>query len=322
MIFQNPQFFLFFIFLAIIIVLRKGFFSKNDSKLLFSDFSNLQDFFGKRGQFKIIFLNSIFFLMISLIIIALARPTKTFSEEKIEVESIDILLVLDISSSMLAEDFQPNRIEAVKLSAKEFINNRKSDRIGLLVFGKETFIQCPLTIDYTVLNSLLDEITVIDPQFDGTAIGIALATGINRLRTSTSKSKVMILLSDGSNNAGSIDPIAAAKIANENDIKVYTIGAGTNQAVTRIPNRGLIKNEIDEETLKNIAKETGGEYFRATNKSSLNEIYNQIDSLEKTSVEIEYFSSQRELYIFFLIPAFLLLIVFEILNLIYFKRIE
>jgi Ca-activated chloride channel family protein len=322
MIFQNPQFFLFFIFLAIIIVLRKGFFSKNDSKLLFSDFSNLQDFFGKRGQFKIIFLNSIFFLMISLIIIALARPTKTFSEEKIEVQSIDILLVLDISSSMLAEDFQPNRIEAVKLSAKEFINNRKSDRIGLLVFGKETFIQCPLTIDYIVLNSLLDEITVIDPQFDGTAIGIALATGINRLRTSTSKSKVMILLSDGSNNAGSIDPIAAAKIANENDIKVYTIGAGTNQAVTRIPNRGLIKNEIDEETLKNIAKETGGEYFRATNKNSLNEIYNQIDSLEKTSVEIEYFSSRRELYIFFLIPAFLLLIVFEILNLIYFKRIE
>jgi Ca-activated chloride channel family protein len=322
MIFENPQFFLLFILLAIIIVSRKVFFSKNDSRLLFSDFTNLKVFFGKAGKIKILFIHFIFFLMISLIIIALARPTQPFTEEKIEVDSIDILLVLDISSSMLAEDFKPNRIEAVKLSAKEFINNRKTDRIGLLVFGKETFIQCPLTIDYNVLNSLLDEITVIDPEFDGTAIGIALASGINRLRSSISKSKVIILLSDGSNNAGSIDPIAAAKIAKENNIKVYTIGAGTNQAVTRIPGRGLIKNEIDEDTLKNIANETGGKYFRATNKNSLNEIYSQINNLEKTSVEIEYFSSQRELYIFFLIPAFLLLVLFEILNLIYFKRIK
>ena len=143
---------------------------------------------------------------------------------------------------MLAEDFQPNRLEAVKDAAQEFIANRNGDRIGLLVFGKETFIQCPLTIDYSVLNSLLNEVTVMEPKYDGTAIGVAIASGVNRLRNSDSESKVIILLSDGSNNAGSIDPISAAKIAKEYGIKVYTIGAGTNQSITQIPGRGLVRN--------------------------------------------------------------------------------
>ena len=155
-------------------------------------------------------------------------------------------LVLDTSSSMLAEDFKPNRLEAVKQAAKDFIDNRKGDRVGLLVFGKETFIQCPLTVDYGVLNNLLSEVTVVEPKYDGTAIGIAIANAVNRLRVNDSKSKVIILLSDGSNNAGAIDPIAAAKIAKEYNIRIYTIGAGTRQAVTQIPGGRYIRNEIDE----------------------------------------------------------------------------
>ena len=163
-----------------------------------------------------------------------ARPRISLVDENITVEVIDIILVLDTSSSMLAEDFQPNRLEAVKDAAQEFIANRNGDRIGLLVFGKETFIQCPLTIDYSVLNSLLNEVTVMEPKYDGTAIGVAIASGVNRLRNSDSESKVIILLSDGSNNAGSIDPISAAKIAKEYGIKVYTIGAGTNLSLIHI----------------------------------------------------------------------------------------
>ena len=222
---------------------------------------------------------------------------------------------------MLAEDFKPNRLEAVKEAAKEFIKNRDGDRIGLLVFGKDTFIQCPLTIDYSVLNNLLSEVTVMEPKYDGTAIGVAIANGVNRLRNSDSESKVIILLSDGSNNVGSIDPISAAKIANEYNIKVYTIGAGTNQSITQIPGRGFVRNEIDEDTLKGIAEVTNAKYFRATDKKSLSGIYSEIDNLEKSEITVSYFSSYQEIYIWFLIIGFSLLIISEILRAYYFRRI-
>ena len=222
---------------------------------------------------------------------------------------------------MLADDFKPNRLEAVKDAAKEFIENRNGDRIGLLVFGKDTFIQCPLTIDYSVLNNLLSEVTVMEPKYDGTAIGVAIANGVNRLRNSDSESKVIILLSDGSNNVGSIDPISAAKIAKEYNIKVYTIGAGTNQSITQIPGRGFVRNEIDEVTLKGIAEVTNAKYFRATDKESLSGIYSEIDNLEKSEITVSYFSSYQEIYIWFLSTGFFLLIIHEILRSYYFRRV-
>tara|TARA_X000000368_G_scaffold103093_1_gene79635 strand:- start:8424 stop:9095 length:672 start_codon:yes stop_codon:yes gene_type:complete len=222
---------------------------------------------------------------------------------------------------MLAEDFKPNRLEAVKQAANDFIDNRKGDRIGLLVFGKETFIQCPLTVDYGVLNNLLSEVTVVEQKYDGTAIGIAIANAVNRLRANDSKSKVIILLSDGSNNSGAIDPIAAAKIAKEYDIRIYTIGAGTRQAVTKIPGRGYIRNEIDEDSLMGIALETGGKYFRAIDKESLAGIYAEINDLEKSEIVVNYYSEYKEIYIWLLYVGFIFLLLSELFRIIYFRRI-
>ena len=174
--------------------------------------------------------------------------------KKQNIDIVDIVLVIDISSSMLATDFKPNRLEVVKKTAKNFISKRDGDRLGILVFAGESFIQCPLTIDKDVLLSLMDEVSVAQQSYDGTAIGMAIANATNRLRNSASKSKVMILLSDGSNNSGELDPTTAADLAKQFNIKIYTIGAGTNDDVSFIPGRGYIRNEIDEKSLIAIAK--------------------------------------------------------------------
>ena len=195
--------------------------------------------------------------------------------------------------------------EVVKQTARDFISGRRGDRVGLLVFAGQSFIQCPLTVDLDVLQNLLKEVTIAPRDYDGTAIGMAIANATNRLRHSEAKSKVMILLSDGSNNAGEIEPTTAADLAAEFDIRIYTIGAGTNQSYTRIPGRGLIRNEIDEETLMEIAEKTGGKYFRATDQTALTEIYNEIDQLERSEIEVKEFTRHREIYGWFLIPAFL-----------------
>ena len=240
------------------------------------------------------------------------RPQLTDKIKETSVEVVDMILVLDISSSMLADDFQPNRLEAVKKTAINFINSRQSDRIGIIVFAGESFIQCPLTVDKSVLKSLIDEINIVSKEYDGTAIGMAIANATNRLRKSLVKSKVMVLLSDGSNNSGEIDPRTAAELALQYDIKIYTIGAGTNQAFTRIPGRGLIKNEIDEETLKFIANKTGGNFYRATDIKALESIYNEIDALERSEIEVKEYSNYTELYIWILFPALMLGLFMEI----------
>lgn len=304
-----------------VLVIVKIFFYKKTSSVQVSSFKSLKNFFGNQGKVKVFFINALFIVALLLIIVGFARPQISSLDKDITVEVIDIVLVLDTSSSMLAEDFKPNRLEAVKDAAKEFIKNRSGDRIGLLVFGKDTFIQCPLTIDYSVLNNLLSEVTVMEPKYDGTAIGVAIANGVNRLRNSDSESKVIILLSDGSNNVGSIDPISAAKIAKEYNIKVYTIGAGTNQSITQIPGRGFVRNEIDEDTLKGIAEVTNAKYFRATDKKSLSGIYREIDNLEKSEITVSYFSSYQEIYIWFLIIGFFFLIISEILRAYYFRKV-
>jgi Ca-activated chloride channel family protein len=256
------------------------------------------------GNRKHIFLRTMYLLVLFLIILGLARPRLIDNLQETSVSVIDMLLVLDISSSMLADDFPPNRLEAVKKTASDFIESRKDDRIGILVFAGESFIQCPLTVDKKVLQSLIKEITVASKEHDGTAIGMAIANGTNRLRNSDVESRVMILLSDGSNNAGEIDPKTAAELAAEYDIKIYTIGAGTNQSYTRIPGRGLIRNEIDEETLQHIADMTGGKFFRATDVKALASIYEEIDLLERSEIEVKEFTQYKELYGWFLIPAF------------------
>ena len=281
---------------------------------------SLENYFRRKGvlKYKIILYFKI--LTLVLIIIAIARPRKIDQLQMMNIDVVDIILVIDISSSMLAEDFKPNRLEAVKDAAKKFITSRQGDRIGLLVFAGQTFIQCPLTTDNNVLGSLLKDIRIAEKEYDGTAIGMAIANATNRLRDSKAESKIMILLSDGSNNAGELDPITAANLASQFDIKIYTIGAATDQSLTYIPGVGRMINEIDEETLKEIANETGGKYFRARDKDMLSEIYAQIDSMERTEIEVKSYTKYKELFGWFLIPALILGISTETLNRSIFKR--
>ncbi len=277
--------------------------------------------FRRKGELRYKIILYLKILTLVLIIIAIARPRKIDQLQMMNVDVVDIILVIDISSSMLAEDFKPNRLEAVKEAALNFIANRPEDRIGLLVFAGETFIQCPLTTDKQVLSSLLKDIRIAEKEYDGTAIGMAIANATNRLRDSKAKSKVMILLSDGSNNAGELDPITAADLANQFDIKIYTIGAATDQSLTYIPGVGRMINEIDEEALKEIAKETGGEYFRAKDQDMLSEIYAQIDSMERTEIEVKSYTKYKELFGWFLIPALIIAMGTETLSRTIFKRL-
>jgi Ca-activated chloride channel family protein len=261
-------------------------------------FKELKPTLRERFKYLPVFLR---ILAVALLIIALARPQNFQSGENVYTEGIDISMVLDISGSMLAEDLKPNRLNAAKDVIDEFVQERTSDRIGLVVFARDAFTQCPLTIDYSVLRNLLGEIKsgMIE---DGTAIGNAIANGVNRLKESKAKSKVMILLTDGVNNAGEVDPISAAQIAKTFDIRVYTIGVGTRGEApypvqTPFGTRyQMVPVEIDENVMKEIAKLTDGEYFRATDNKKLKEIYETIDKLEKTKVEITSYKNAKELY--------------------------
>lgn len=251
---------------------------------------------------------------IALIIFALARPQTSNSFRKETTEGIDIMLALDISGTMLAEDLKPNRLEAAKDVAIEFAIDRPNDNIGLVVFAGESFTQCPLTTDHVALVNLFKgvEYGMIE---DGTAIGLGLANAINRIKNSKAKSKVIILLTDGSNNRGDISPITAAEIAKTYGIRVYTIGAGSMDVApypfqTPVGIRYQdIKVEIDEETLREIAAITGGAYFRATNSKKLGAIYEEIDQMEKTKLQVREFSRKSEDFWPFLLGAFLCLFV-------------
>ncbi len=232
-------------------------------------------------------------LALALLIVAMARPQRTLREEEIKAEGIDIMLVMDLSSSMLARDFEPDRLEVCKRVAATFVDKREYDRIGLAVFAGEAFTQCPLTTDHGVVKAFLAELECGILE-DGTAIGMGLATSVNRLKDSPAQSKVVILLTDGVNNAGYLKPITAAEIAEEYGVKVYTIGVGSNgDALTPISRRsdgryqfGLARVEIDEALLQQIAEMTGGRYFRALSEEGLEEIYAEIDQLEKTEIDV------------------------------------
>lgn len=262
---------------------------------------------------------------IILLLLALARPRLALEETKIESEGIDIVLAIDCSTSMLAEDFKigksrQNRLKVAKDAVEDFIKMRKSDRIAMVAFAARAYTVCPLTLDYAWLIKNLERVEIGAIE-DGTAIGSAISSSLNRLRDTEAKSKVVVLLTDGVNNIGKISPLTAAEAAKALGIKIYTIGAGT-RGLAPYPVRGFfgrtiyqnIKVEIDEETLKKIAQETGGKYFRATDTESLRQIYQEIDALEKTLVEESGFQEYKELFAKVLVPGLVLLMLEIVLS--------
>jgi Ca-activated chloride channel family protein len=254
-------------------------------------------------------------LALAALIVALARPQTGITSENVRTEGIDIVMVLDVSSSMLAEDLQPNRLEAAKAVAADFVAGRRSDRIGLVAFAGQAFTQAPLTFDYSVVQSLAGELEVGMIE-DGTAVGMGLATAVKRLRSSPAESKVVVLLTDGRSNRGEIGPVTAAQMAQALGVRVYTIGAGSRGTApvpvpdgfggTRYAN---MRVDIDEPTLQEVAELTGGRYFRATDTESLREIYAEIDELERTEIEVENFTQFSEEFPMPLALGFLLLVV-------------
>ncbi|MFO7615639.1 MAG: VWA domain-containing protein [Bacteroidales bacterium] len=265
-------------------------------------------------------------LAVASLIVVIARPQSSSSWENVTTEGIDIVIALDISGSMLAEDFKPNRLEASKTVASEFISGRPDDRIGLVVFSGESFTQCPLTTDHAVLLNLFRGIEsgIIE---DGTAIGVGLSNAVSRLKDSDSKSKVVILLTDGMNNRGEIAPETAGEIAKTFGIRVYTIGVGT-VGTAPYPFRtpfGIqyqnVKVEIDESVLQKIASLTGGQYFRATNNQKLRDIYNEIDQMEKSRIEVREVSSKTEEFFPFLLLALFFIGLELLLSITLFRRV-
>ncbi|MDO8603195.1 MAG: VWA domain-containing protein [Candidatus Omnitrophota bacterium] len=313
--FANP---LFLILLGIIPLLVWDYFRRagaREAGIIFSDIAiqkNIKPGFRVKYRYTPMILRM---AVVFIFILALARPQAGQREEEIITEGIDIMLTLDISGSMKAEDFAPqNRLGAAKEVLKEFIKSRRNDRIGMVVFSRYSFTQCPLTLDYSTLLELLDKVNIGMIE-DGTAIGMAITNAVNRLRDSTVKSKTIILLTDGINNAGKIDPLTAAKAARALGIKIYTIGAGKpGGAMYPIEDPIFGKRyvhmdtEIDEELLKDIADETGGLYFRAKDKEGLTEIYNTIGRLEKTKIETKEFANYTELAGLFILPGFIMIL--------------
>jgi Ca-activated chloride channel homolog len=271
---------------------------------------------------------------VGLLIVAIARPQKGTSEEEVTTEGVDIMLVLDISFSMKALDFQPkNRLFVAKETLKDFIKKRKNDRLGLLIFAKRSYTKCPLTLDYNILAQFLDR-TDFEDFGDATAIGTAIATAANRIKDSPAKSKVIILLTDGGNNFGDIAPLAAAKAAAELGIKVYAIGVGKDgdipypfeildQATGKVLGTQvqMIKSDLDEQLLVDIAHATGGTFFRAHNAEKLREIYATIDKLEKTEIKTKLYTSYSDRFFPWLATGCLILIIESILSHTWFRRI-
>jgi len=267
-------------------------------------------------------------IALALLIFAFARPQSGRSEEEVITEGIDIILALDISSSMLAEDFKPgNRLEAAKVVAADFIKGRTNDRIGLVVFAAQSYTQCPLTLDYGILLSFLEEVRIGMIE-DGTAIGMAMGNCVNRLRDSEAESKVVILLTDGRNNRGELDPLTAAKVAKAFGIRIYTIGAGKKgEALYPVDDPIFGRRyvpmpvQIDENLLRQVADITGASYFRATDRETLESIYAEIGEMEKTKIEVKEYTRYRELYVNYVLAALALIVLEAVLANTRFRKI-
>jgi len=314
LVFKNPEFLWLLLLIPVIIFFMYYFRFKKVSNLKISSFDNFKTKSFKSKLYPL--LNTLRIISIALVIIALSRPQEISNSSRTKTSSgIDIVIAVDISSSMLAQDLKPNRLEALKSVASKFINDRINDRIGLVIYAGESYTKTPVTSDKEVVINSLTEISFDGIIDDGTAIGMGLATSVNRLKDSKAKSKVIILLTDGVNNSGFIDPSTAADLASTYGIKTYTIGLGTNgnarAPVALNPNGsfrfGITKVEIDEDLLNEVADKTGGKYFRATDNRKLEEIYEEINKLEKTEVEEIKYSDIDEKYRPFALLAFVLI---------------
>ena len=322
--FGQPYFFYLLILIPLLIIWKilKG--RQQQASISVSSTAGLQNISSWKNVFHQ--LPFIFRLLaLTCIIFALARPQTRNDEQNTQGEGVDIVLCIDVSGSMTAQDFSPNRMEAAKKVAADFVDQRVTDRIGIVIFSGESFTQCPLTTDHAVLKSQIEQIRngLLE---DGTAIGSGLATSVDRLRTSTAKSKVVILLTDGINNGGLIDPATAKEIAKRFNVKVYTIGVGTDGYAPTPVNTAMgivMQNQkvaIDEKLLTNIANETGGKYFRAKDNQSLKNIYNEIDKMEKSKVQITRFTRYAEKFYPFVFAALLFLFLEVWLKFTVFKR--
>lgn len=315
MIFANPT----YLYLLLLLIPMIGWYvyklSKNQASL---QVSSTEGFDAPGVSSWKVWLRHVPFILrmaaVAVLVVILARPQSTNSWQNSSTEGIDIVLAMDISTSMMAQDLKPNRLEAFKDVASAFINGRPNDNIGLVVFAAESFTQCPLTTDHTVLLNLFKDVQPGIIQ-DGTAIGLGLANAVSRIKDSQAKSKVIILLTDGVNNQGEIAPVTAAEIAKTFGVRVYTIGVGT-QGKAPYPFQTAfgvqymdVDVEIDEPTLKQIAATTGGQYFRATDNASLKEIYSEIDKMEKTKISVQEYSKKQEEYKNWAILLFSLLLV-------------
>ena len=318
--FLNPEY---FILLGVIPIIILWNYLNRDKLNNSIKFSNSEAFKNSSNIYSILKASLRYLRMISLVLIitALARPQVIDTSTRVKTNSgVDIIMAIDVSASMLAKDLKPNRLDALKNVADEFIKNRVSDRIGLVEYAGESYTKTPLTTDKSITLKSLREIKYNNIIEGGTAIGMGLATSVNRIKDSKAKSKVIILLTDGVNNAGFIDPITAAELAKEFQIKIYSIGLGTNGLALSpvgIDARGKfnyanVQVEIDEKLLTQISEMTGGKYFRATDNERLKEIYSDIDKLEKTEIEEFKYYSVDEKFRYFLVPA-ILLIVFELI---------
>lgn len=312
MTFHNPEYLLFLLILIPIVFWYVWEMHKSDASLQISSHQDLKQY-RKTIKIKLRHLPFILrILAITFLIIAIARPQKADKWKSENTEGIDIMMALDISGSMELPDFKPNRLEAAKSMGIEFIKSRPNDNIGLVVFAGESFTQCPLTTDHAVLINMMNGVTFGMIE-DGTAIGLGLANAVARIKDGPAKSKVIILLTDGTNNRGDINPTTAGEIAQTFGIRVYTIGVGSHGEI-RMPYQTplgtryhIVDGNFDEEPLKEIAQMTGGVYFRATDNSSLRTIYQEIDQLEKTKIRVREYSKKEEFYHIFALLAFLFL---------------
>jgi Ca-activated chloride channel homolog len=312
--FANPEFLFLLLLLPLIAWWYQGRFKTHYAPITMSNLTMFRGNSSWRGRLRVLLpiLRGLAFLVLT---VAMARPQKLLSEENIQADGIDITVTLDLSSSMLAQDFEPDRLEVAKRVAAEFVEKRPYDRVGLVVFSGEAFTQCPLTTDHKVVKEFLANLQCGFLQ-DGTAIGMGLATAVNRMKDSPAKSKVIILMTDGVNNAGYFKPEDAMQLAKTLGIKVYTIGVGsTGEAMSPVGRRsdgryvfGLVPVEIDEPLLQNIAQTTGGKYYRATNAQELEQIYAEIDRLEKSRIDVTAIKRRTESFKNWLFAGLILIV--------------
>ncbi|MEC8646796.1 MAG: VWA domain-containing protein [Candidatus Latescibacterota bacterium] len=328
--FENPEWLLLLLLMPILVYLYIVQGRQRQGSVQFSDLASLR----RMGNTIWVRLRHVLFVFkllgLVLLVVALARPQAGREKREMSAEGIDIMLTLDVSSSMELNDLdngERSRLAVAKEVVSDFVGGRYSDRIGMVVFAGESFTQCPLTLDYDVLTSFLQGVQIADESWDGTAIGMALINATNRLRESEGRSQVVILLTDGVNNAGEIEPLTAAEVAESVGVRIYTIGVGSDGSIRR-PVQGIfgtryqtVQVEIDEETLRAVAQRTGGKYYRATSEEKLEAIYREIGELETTEITSEVHVEYSERYPHFLWPGLLLLLIEVLLSNTRFRRL-